>query len=78
MQLTMLRCCVLSSLLQVTGFILGQHLLCLAAPVTFTWPAFWLFALLFFAIGCLGIDVSFHRCADSLNLCASQGGGCGG
>ncbi|KAL4443614.1 hypothetical protein ABPG75_011351 [Micractinium tetrahymenae] len=45
----------------VTGFIMGQHVLCLAAPFTFTWPAFWLFAVLFFAIGCLGIDVSFHR-----------------
>lgn len=52
---------------------MGQHLLCLAAPFTFTWPAFWLFAVLFFAIGCLGIDVSFHRRVGALRLCRSQG-----
>ena len=38
----------------------GLHLLCLAAPWTFTWPAFWLGLGLYIAVGCLGIDVSFH------------------
>ena len=33
--------------LQVTGVIVAQHLICLAAPFTFTWPAFyWGLALL--------------------------------
>ncbi|PSC75319.1 Palmitoyl-monogalactosyldiacylglycerol delta-7 desaturase, chloroplastic [Micractinium conductrix] len=45
----------------VTGFIVSLHLICLAAPFTFTWPALWWGCLLFFLIGCLGIDVSFHR-----------------
>ncbi|PRW39302.1 Palmitoyl-monogalactosyldiacylglycerol delta-7 chloroplastic [Chlorella sorokiniana] len=44
-----------------TGSILGLHLVCLAAPWTFTWPALWWGAALFFACGGLGIDVSFHR-----------------
>lgn len=48
---------------QTTGSILGLHLLCLAAPWTFTWPALWWGALLFFACGGLGIDISFHRWA---------------
>ncbi|GAB4819844.1 hypothetical protein N2152v2_006890 [Parachlorella kessleri] len=39
----------------------GLHLLCLAAPFTFSWPNFWLFLVLYCAVGCLGIDVSFHR-----------------
>ena len=46
---------------QTTASILGLHLLCLAAPWTFTWPALWMGAALFFICGGLGIDVSFHR-----------------
>lgn len=47
----------------VGGFILGLHLLCFAAPWTFNWRDFWLAVVLYCAVGCLGIDVSFHRCA---------------
>lgn len=40
--------------LQVTAGIVGLHLLCLAAPWTFTWPAFWFFLVSYCAVGCLG------------------------
>lgn len=45
----------------VGGFIAGLHLLCLAAPFTFDWYNFYIFLALYCAVGCLGIDVSFHR-----------------
>lgn len=45
----------------VGGFIGGLHALCLAAPFTFTWPAFWTGLVLYCLSGACGIDVSFHR-----------------
>eukprot|EP00887_Chlorella_sp_A99_P004239 scaffold15.g4239.t1 len=52
--------------------IFGLHLLCLAAPFTFTWPAFWTALALYFAVGCLGIDVSFHRQLTHRSFCCPK------
>lgn len=37
------------------------HVLALASPLTFTWPAFITFVILVFATGCLGITLCYHR-----------------
>ncbi|XP_057969641.1 palmitoyl-monogalactosyldiacylglycerol delta-7 desaturase, chloroplastic-like [Malania oleifera] len=37
------------------------HLLCLFAPVTFSWPALWVSVGLYAITGLLGITLSFHR-----------------
>jgi len=44
-----------------TLFIAGMHVLCLFAPVTFSWNMVGLFFLSYFVTGCLGITLSFHR-----------------
>ncbi|CAM6102672.1 unnamed protein product [Calypogeia fissa] len=38
-----------------------MHLLCLAAPFTFSWSAFGVFGILYLVTGCLGITLSYHR-----------------
>jgi stearoyl-CoA desaturase (Delta-9 desaturase) len=43
------------------GFIISMHLLCLAAPFTFSWSNLALFGATYFITGCLGITLSFHR-----------------
>lgn len=43
------------------GFLGSMHLLCLAAPFTFSWPMLWLFFATYFVTGCLGITTSYHR-----------------
>lgn len=43
------------------GFIVTMHLLCLAAPFTFSWSNLALFGATYFITGCLGITLSFHR-----------------
>lgn len=43
------------------AFIAAMHLLCLAAPVTFSWANLGLFGVTYFVTGCLGITLSFHR-----------------
>ncbi|XP_051135674.1 palmitoyl-monogalactosyldiacylglycerol delta-7 desaturase, chloroplastic-like [Andrographis paniculata] len=43
------------------GVIIGMHLLCLWAPFTFTWGAFWVAVGLYFITGLLGITLSYHR-----------------
>lgn len=43
--------------------IAGMHLLALAAPFTFSWQMVGLFAGMYFISGCLGITLSYHRCA---------------
>lgn len=43
------------------GFIIAMHVLCLAAPFTFSWGNLGLFGITYFLTGCLGITLSFHR-----------------
>lgn len=43
------------------GFIISMHVLCLAAPFTFSWGNLALFGVTYFLTGCLGITLSFHR-----------------
>ena len=43
------------------GFMALMHVLCLAAPATFTWANLGLFAVTYFVTGCLGITLSYHR-----------------
>ena len=43
------------------GFMVTMHLLCFAAPFTFSWANVGLFAATYFLTGCLGITLSFHR-----------------
>lgn len=43
------------------GFMVAMHVLCLAAPFTFSWGNLGLFAATYFLTGCLGITLSFHR-----------------
>lgn len=47
------------------AFIGGMHLVALAAPFTFSWSMVGLFAATYFISGCLGITLSYHRCAGS-------------
>uniref|UniRef100_A0A061R7R8 Stearoyl-CoA desaturase (Delta-9 desaturase) n=1 Tax=Tetraselmis sp. GSL018 TaxID=582737 RepID=A0A061R7R8_9CHLO len=42
-------------------FLGAMHLLCLAAPFTFSWEMVALFAVGYFITGCLGITLSYHR-----------------
>ncbi|KAJ4953010.1 hypothetical protein NE237_029842 [Protea cynaroides] len=44
-----------------TGVVLFMHLLCLFAPITFNWGAFWVAVALYLVTGLLGITLSFHR-----------------
>lgn len=46
---------------KTTVWIAIMHLGCLAAPFTFTWPAFWTFVALYWITGGLGVDMCFHR-----------------
>ena len=43
------------------GFIAGIHLLCLLAPMTFSWKMVGLWAASYFVTGCLGITLGYHR-----------------
>lgn len=43
------------------GVILFIHLLCLFAPFTFNWGAFWVAVALYVVTGLFGITLSFHR-----------------
>ena len=45
----------------VIAWVLIMHLGLLAAPFTFTWPAFFLFAILSWVTGGLGITLCYHR-----------------
>ncbi|MBI4115021.1 MAG: fatty acid desaturase [Candidatus Omnitrophica bacterium] len=45
----------------VIGWILLMHLGALAAPFTFTWPAFFLFLFLSWVTGGIGICLCYHR-----------------
>lgn len=47
--------------LSYAAFIGGMHLLCLLAPMTFSWPMVQLFFASYFVSGCLGITLSYHR-----------------
>lgn len=47
--------------LWVIVWIVGMHLGALAAPFTFTWPAFFLFAFLAWLTGGIGITLCYHR-----------------
>lgn len=46
---------------KTTTWIILMHLGCLAAPFTFTWPAFWVCVALYWVTGGLGICLCFHR-----------------
>lgn len=50
----------------------STHLLALAAPFTFSWYNLQLCLVSYFLVGCLGIDVSFHRWAARHRLSLSQ------
>ncbi|XP_058113555.1 palmitoyl-monogalactosyldiacylglycerol delta-7 desaturase, chloroplastic-like [Magnolia sinica] len=41
--------------------VLSMHVLCLFAPFTVNWPAFWTAVMLYFVTGLFGITLSFHR-----------------
>lgn len=43
------------------GVVVAMHLLCLFAPFTFNWGAFWVAVGLYLITGLLGITLSFHR-----------------
>lgn len=43
------------------GVVVAMHLLCLFAPFTFNWGAFWVAVGLYVITGLLGITLSFHR-----------------
>ncbi len=46
---------------KTTFWLAFTHLGCLAAPFTFTWPAFWIFIALYILTGGLGISMCYHR-----------------
>lgn len=46
---------------KTTVWLVFIHIGCLFAPFTFTWPAFWVAAFLFWISGGIGIDLCFHR-----------------
>ncbi|KAK4428003.1 Palmitoyl-monogalactosyldiacylglycerol delta-7 desaturase, chloroplastic [Sesamum alatum] len=43
------------------GVVVAMHLLCVFAPFTFNWGAFWVAVGLYVITGLLGITLSFHR-----------------
>ncbi|KAL0415354.1 UNVERIFIED_CONTAM: Palmitoyl-monogalactosyldiacylglycerol delta-7 desaturase, chloroplastic [Sesamum latifolium] len=43
------------------GVVVAMHLLCVLAPFTFNWGAFWVAVGLYVITGLLGITLSFHR-----------------
>ncbi|KAI3455312.1 hypothetical protein Pfo_011975 [Paulownia fortunei] len=43
------------------GVVIAMHLLCIFAPFTFNWGAFWAAVGLYVITGLLGITLSFHR-----------------
>ncbi|XP_010250157.2 PREDICTED: palmitoyl-monogalactosyldiacylglycerol delta-7 desaturase, chloroplastic-like [Nelumbo nucifera] len=43
------------------GVVLAMHVLCLFAPFTFNWGAFWVAVALYVVTGLFGITLSFHR-----------------
>ncbi|KAK6148976.1 hypothetical protein DH2020_016501 [Rehmannia glutinosa] len=43
------------------GVVIAMHLLCVFAPFTFSWAAFWAAVGLYVITGLLGITLSFHR-----------------
>jgi fatty-acid desaturase len=57
----------------------GLHLLCLAAPFTFSWFNLKLCAVLYFLTGCLGIVIGYHRqvivsARGRVHACVLRGG----
>lgn len=45
----------------VMGLVGGMHVLCLAAPFTFSWSNLGLMLGLYFMTGCIGITMGYHR-----------------
>lgn len=46
---------------RTTVWIIAMHVGCLAAPFTFTWPAFWTCVALYWVTGGLGVCLCLHR-----------------
>ncbi|KAK9098724.1 hypothetical protein Syun_025769 [Stephania yunnanensis] len=52
---------LLGQKMELSGVVLAMHGLCVFAPLSFNWSAFWVAVVLYVVTGLFGITLSFHR-----------------